>query len=196
MALFSKSITPIEVEAKLRSDEIKLFSEDIKRKLTIEKVRFETILDEKARDFEGFYEPQRTASTVPRSDWRSVESVVYFTESIASYISNTCSKIRDEAMFEKVVDIIIRFIIIHEYTHVKQIKNLELTKKKFDEEKELPYLQRAAEKEADSKACSLLSEEDEFTREICKLLISRKSIDNEMVKSLERVYAKERGEEN
>ncbi|ARJ39791.1 hypothetical protein SporoP8_13445 [Sporosarcina ureae] len=188
MALHPICTSSEEINRVLNSKEIKEFNMEMKRVLDIEDMSYVVELEKSPRDQEGYVIENKLASTIPDFSLYKVKRIVFYTENITRYINSSFSRIYNTQVFEKVIEVTICCILLHELVHVQQIKQKKLTKKIYDREAKKPYEKRTYEIAADLVIAEIMNHTDKFTVKVCELFTTRKCATNEDVEILIKTF--------
>lgn len=180
--VMSRSYTNKQEVAKVTADYLKCRLALLKHKFNIEHLEFDVSILDFPKDKDG-YKINEIIKGSTLIDWTvpKVEEIIFYTQNISDYMELKFSIIHDSAVFGKVLEIVIEFVLIHELVHVKQVDD-GLT----IEEYELTiYEDNKYEKEANEKAAEFLSEEGAFYKEIAEFILHRgKTVNNENVSEI------------
>jgi len=185
MAL-SRSYTNKEETQKVIVELLAGILDTIKDKFEIEGLEFDVITEDFLRDKNG-YKIKEFIKGSAVLDWSvpRVEKIILFTENISDFLNMNFSYIHDIHVFKQVLEITVKFVLIHELVHVKQVNN-GMTKEDYERTK---YEDNEYEREANHIAAELLSGEGEFTKEIVEYLRNKnKKLDNDNVTELINLY--------
>lgn len=175
-AMFRFETTREEIEEVIDNLIESGFHSLIRNELGIADVTYE-IMKRSVSFNEGFPDTSIKASAVLNQEQSKIRAVMFFTESMSDDINNNFSRISDLDMFYEVVRVYVKFVLIHELVHVRQIKN-GMT---MEEYRRTKYENNGFEIEANRKAIEVLSREGEFQRAIADMVASNRSIsDNGM----------------
>jgi hypothetical protein len=182
----SRSYTDRQVVEEVIDEILAGYYPFIKRELQIEELNFDVTKKDFVTDRQGFRIDEYTrASAVPNWELQKIEEVILFSENISDYVNGKFSIIYDINVFNEVVRIVIKFALIHELVHVKQVDN-GLTKEEYERTK---YEDNEYEKEANEKAAEILNREGKFQEEIVKMILCKdKKIDNENVIDIVKLF--------
>ena len=184
MGMISCGTNPKEIIEIINSKAFNDFHLGIKEELGILDLVYSIEIENYRKDQDGYGDERILTSMLPDSKWRNTKSVIVYTETISEYINRSFSRIYIERTFRKTVDICVRFLLVHELTHVLQINQGRLTKEIFEGSNKIPYEKRDFEMEADLKAIEIMEGYGDFTLEICNLVKLRRSLDNDSVQIL------------
>ncbi|KAA0805440.1 hypothetical protein [Bacillus sp. AY2-1] len=160
------------------------FHSSIRKKLLIEDLTYDTEYTP-FKLIGGYPEEKTQASCLPPHEGETlVRKVIFFTESIGIAINHYFGRVPQSPMFNEIVNIYIKFVVIHELVHVQQFKN-GLTMEKYNSS---TYDDSEEEEEANKKAEELLTSEGSFQREVAKFIIENKSVYNDDVGELHNIY--------
>ncbi|MBY0005731.1 hypothetical protein H7K05_10380 [Priestia aryabhattai] len=190
MPLFPATISNEQVIRIIESNEFNDFHLFIKKELDIEDMNYQVLCKDYAVDNEGYEDSNVIARAVFSNEWSKLESVTFFTNNIAECINKSFFRISNEQVFEEIVNICIKYYLIHELVHVLQFKRGDITKEKMDRYMEIPYEERSIEIEADLTAVKKMSNHGDFEARIVELIKVRKSIDNHAALGLINLYKK------
>lgn len=166
----------IEVEELLNELIKSDFYFSIIRDLDINDLDFEIKMDQ-IKTIGGYPDTKSKAISIPNEDKSKVKMIVFFTESMSGDINRRFSRIYDTKMFNEIIKVYVKFILIHELVHVQQIKNGLI----MDEYLSIDYKDREAEKSANEKAVEILSREGKFQAEITQMITDNKGIEDNIV---------------
>lgn len=164
------------------------FHSKFKQYLDIEDMIYEIKLQDYKEDKDRYPDPNTKACIVPVENEKKVKELFFFTQSICNSINESFSKLHGD-MFKEVISIMIKFFLLHELAHVKQIKD-GMTMEQY---KAIKYEDSPAEKEANDFAIERLTCEGEFTKHIVQLISgrSKKSIDALYLSELQELFKKQ-----
>ncbi|MGX7632588.1 hypothetical protein ACWOMK_27915 [Bacillus thuringiensis] len=110
-------------------------------------------------------------------------------EGLIQSINSKFSKVPGK-YFERVIELSVKFALVHELVHVQQFKNGKLTKKRMEEMKSIPYEKREVEIEANTIAKEVMGRNNEFDRRVIRILTSNDSIDNDNLHGILELFGK------
>ncbi|MFE8698300.1 hypothetical protein ACFYKT_18410 [Cytobacillus sp. FJAT-53684] len=178
MAIYSSEATPKQINKLFESEDFKLFHSTIRKELDIEDIEYELILRSKVNDSDGYGDTSINARIKINNSWNKIDEVILLEEGLILSINSKFLKVPG-LYFERVIELCVKFALVHELVHVQQFKKGKLTQGKMRELKGISYEQRDVEIEANNIAKQVLSGKSEFDRKIISLLTSKESIDNE-----------------
>jgi len=160
----------------------------LKRELDIHELDYKIGIKDCQIAQDGYPNEKVLASIWPESDWRNINSINFYTGSISDYINRSFFRIHIEDIFREIIDICIKYLLAHELIHILQIKEGRLTKEIFEASKKKDYKEREFEIEADLRAIEIMGKYGKFEQEVSEIVKLRKSLDNENVKTLIRLF--------
>jgi len=178
MAMFTSKVTTNEISELIESEDFNQFHLSIKRELDIEDMYYQLVTAGFARN-EGYVNENTNARTKFNDSWQSVEKITLFTEGLSESINTKFGRISGKA-FTRVVELFVKYALVHELVHVRQFKVGELTKQKKDDMSPIPYEERDLEIEANLYATETMGRTGGFDNRIIGLIApTSESIDNE-----------------
>jgi hypothetical protein len=167
MAMFS--LSPVQVERYLISNEFKQFSIGISKELDVHDLFFGIDYKEAEKRF-----PLKTASlafTHFENNFTKFDGIYFFTHRIASEAEKLVPACKDGRKKEEILKVLVDFVLIHELTHLSQFKrgcNEELRNHaKLEGEK---YKNSWIEREANLQAYKYLKRRNEFTKIVSRCI--------------------------
>ncbi|HFU6606448.1 hypothetical protein PDJ82_20410 [Bacillus cereus group sp. TH43LC] len=163
------------------------FHSSIRNKLLIEDLTYDTEYTP-FKLIGGYPEDKTQASCLsPHEGETLVRKVIFFTESISIAINHYFRNVPQSPMFNEIVNIYTKFVVIHELVHVQQFKN-GLTMEKYNSS---AYEDSEDEAEANKKAEELLASEGAFQREVVKFIIENRSVYIDDIGELLNIYTQQ-----
>ncbi|GKV64849.1 MULTISPECIES: hypothetical protein [unclassified Sporosarcina] len=191
MALLSHKTDAQEIELIITGNAMKNFHKVLRKNLKIESMSYSFETELVSRDRQGYVEERQCACTVPDFTLQKVSKVIFYTENIANYINNSFTKIYNRKVFDKIIPVVIAYLLAHETVHVFQVQVGRLTRDIHEGEKKLSYKERPTEIEADNRALEIMKNCDIFTLKICNLVKERKCADSKDVDELMKSFKEE-----
>lgn len=167
---------------------LSIYEEEIKGMLEICDMEYVKIYDDYKRSCDGYVEGDTNAYIIPDELVLNVKEICFCTDTIAQKINENFSRIYDLGVFNKTVEIYIKYIIVHELMHVKQIKEQSLTKEKYECSAKEAYEKRDFEIEADTVAKQIVGNEGVFSKYLVEIISNKKNIDNDIVECLTKMF--------
>lgn len=178
-----------EIENIIKSDEFCVFKSEMEEKLNIQDIQYEIEVQDVAYN-EGYVEQSVNARTKFNNGYNEIEKVIFFTESIKEEVNRKFFKLStNRVVFNKVTDIYIKVIFLHELVHIQQFKNNRLTQDVIEKEKELSYKNRPLEIEAISISKQIIGGYGRFEYEIAKYINSNLSINNDNITEIFNLFS-------
>lgn len=167
MAMFS--LSPVQVERYLISDDFKQFSIGISEKLNVQDLFFGIEYKEAEKKF-----PLKTslAFTHFKNNFTKFDGIYFFTNRIASEAEELGPTCKDRRKKEEILQVLVDFLLIHELTHLSQFKRgcvEELRNHAKLEGKE--YINSWIEREANLQAYKYLMRRNEFTKNVSRCIL-------------------------
>lgn len=178
MAIFPSEVTPEQINQLFESGDFKLFHSTIRKELDIEDIEYEFMLRSKVNDSDGYVDISINARTKINEGWEKIDEVILFEEGLILSINSKFSKVPG-LYFERVIELYVKFALVHELVHVQQFKKGILTQEKMRVLKDIRYEERDVEIEANNIATQIMSNKSEFDKRIISMLTTKETIDND-----------------
>lgn len=163
--------------------QLEQYEKNIKNEFNISDIQYFKLF-EHAVDNEGYGQPEVNARIIPNEDYTGIDKMIICSDNIAQHINTKFRHIYNCDVLDKIIEIYIKYIIIHELVHIKQIKMKLLTKEVYRENREIDHDKREYEIQANEKAREIISLEGTFEKEIANIIFNNQSLDNNESKFL------------
>lgn len=191
MAMQHLDINKKNIEEIVNSTSFNDFHIAMKKYLDIEDINYTFLFKDTPTGEDGYIVEGKQASIKFTTDYHLVERITIFTETSAVFINYKFSQVNDENTFYKIAELYLKFILVHELTHVRQLKDGKITEEIVEKNKKIPYNEREIEKEAIDKAARTISNFSSFSAEVVKRFLSNEMIDYEIARKLIELYKTE-----
>ncbi|USK60411.1 hypothetical protein [Peribacillus asahii] len=178
MAIFASEVTPEQISRLFESENFKLFHSTIRKDLDIEDIEYEIFLRSKVNDRDGYGDTSINARIKINQSWEKIDELILLEEGLILSINSKFSKVPG-LYFERVIELCVKFALVHELVHVQQFKKGILTQEKMRELKGIRYEERDVEIEANNIATQIMSNKSEFDKRIISILTTKESVDND-----------------
>lgn len=182
MALLPKEAKNEDIQTAIESDLFKKYHCHIKEILNIQDSKHKIFIKDLAREKDGFVKEKTNASVVSNNQYKDYD-IEFYCDSIRMDTKRIFSKIYDDKVFTEAVLILLKFTLIHELTHVKQI----MSGIDMNSEIEVNYSERAIEIEANKTALEVLINESEFAAMIADTIFHKRFVNVDSVPELRKI---------
>ncbi|PFK30748.1 hypothetical protein COJ18_27070 [Bacillus cereus] len=188
MAILLSEVTKEQICSLIESEGFKEFHASIRREFDIDDIEYEFLYRDQVHARDGYVDTSINARVIINR-WDHITELVLVVEGLIQSINSKFSKVPGK-YFERVIELSVKFALVHELVHVKQFKNGKLTKKRMEEMKSIPYEKREVEIEANTIAKEVMGRNNEFDRRIIRILTSNDSIDNDNLHGILELFGK------
>ncbi|MEE6185100.1 hypothetical protein [Bacillus pretiosus] len=188
MAIFLSEVTKEQICSLIGSEDFKEFHASIRREFDIEDIEYDLLHIDRVNAGDGYVDTSINARVI-FDHWENIKELVLVVEGLMQSINSKFSKVPG-IYFERVIELSVKFALVHELVHVQQFKNGKLTEEKMEEMKSIPYEEREVEIEANTIAKEVMGRNNEFDKRIIRLLTSDDSIDNDNLHSILELFSK------
>ena len=174
----------------IKSEEFSTFKKEIEEKFGITCLDYEINIKDMAFEYDGYAKIETKARTIFIDDYSNVKEIIFYNKSIEKFIKDKFYKLEhDELVFQEIIKLYIKYILVHELVHVYQFKLGKLTKEIADKENLLEYRDRELEIEANEIAKSTISNLGELEKQLIKFY-DKQNIDNNDVEKILKIVNK------
>lgn len=188
MALYNHNVKETDVVKIMENTDFNSLLKCVKFTLDIEDLEIKIKKEQYAYDREGFPKPCTNASTNFLAHYTKVKEVIFYLGNIVNNVNQRYFKLSTNIeLLEKVLDIFVKFVLVHEMVHIQQMKVGKLTKEVINKEGQLSYEKRPLEREANLIATRIIGSIGELELIVAKSISRDIILDNNMVKYMNRL---------
>ncbi|GAB6181755.1 hypothetical protein JCM14036_30740 [Desulfotomaculum defluvii] len=158
--------------------ELEGYENEIKQQFDICGMDYEKVF-ELTRANDGYVKESTVATVIPNDNFTGVERLYICSEIIADKVNSLFDRIYHEEAFLKIAEIYIKYTLVHELVHIKQIHDGRLTKEEKEQGEQIDYYDRWYEKEAIEIAKEIVEQEGNFERNVVQKINNVQGINNE-----------------
>ncbi|MES9735702.1 hypothetical protein [Bacillus sp. AP50] len=133
MAIFQSEVTKEQICSLIESEGFKEFHALIRREFDIDDIEYELLHRDQVHARDGYVDTSINARVII-DHWEKITEVVLVVEGLMQLINSKFSKVPG-IYFKRVIELSIKFALVHELVHVQQFKSGKLTKEKLEEMK-------------------------------------------------------------